>query len=222
MTISNHEFEKIRKLNIDEHQTVCAFEYWESDFPQNSYLGQHVAVVKNAFASGITRSELVNFYRDTNISSVTKFIAAMVWGHEAAQGGRRDSRGPWKLSQMFSNPKDSEAAIKLVALNDNLSITKAYKLLNNTLTRCGPNFFTKHFYFLGKAQGLNPYPLIFDDRVANGLVKVAMNDSTNLSIVKVSAARNPDSYLQYLAYAKQEANRIGCELDQIEYYFFNL
>ena len=85
-----------------------------------------------------------------------------------------------------------------------------------------PNFFTKHFYFLGKAQGLTTYPLIFDNRVANGLVKVASEDPENLNMVQISAVPKPNIYIEYIQFALSEAKRIGCQPDQIEYYLFSL
>ena len=85
-----------------------------------------------------------------------------------------------------------------------------------------PNFFTKHFYFLGKAQGLTTYPVIFDNRVANGLVKVASEDPENLNMVQISAVPKPNIYIDYIQFALSEAKRIGCQPDQIEYYLFSL
>jgi hypothetical protein len=113
-------------------------------------------------------------------------------------------------------------AIRSVSLGTPQQIAAAYKLLDKTLDRCGPNFFTKHFYFLGKALRLDPYPLIFDDRVANGLIKIVLSNQASLNLVRVSTLRKSNAYLQYLAIAKEEADRINCNLDQIEYYLFNL
>ena len=222
MLIPEEQFDAIRALNIDEHRTMCVYESWEAEFPTGTYVSRSIEVIKNALGASFTRSELVAFYQCSNVKAETKFIAAMLWGHEAPSGSRRDSRGPWKLSQMFAEPSDAESAIRSVSLESPEGITKAYKLLDKTLKRCGPNFFTKHFYFLGKAQGLDPYPLIFDDRVANGLIKIGLSNQATLDLVRVSALRKPRAYHEYLTLAKSEADRIGCDLDQIEYYLFNL
>jgi len=222
MIISNERLDTVRAINIDEHRTFCAYAYWEAAFPEGNYLARHVALIKNALGPDFTRTELVTFYRRTDIQAETKFVAAMIWGHEAPAGSRRDSRGPWKLSKMFADPDATQAAIRSVSVGTSEEIVSAYKLLDKTLDRCGPNFFTKHFYFTGKAQGHSPYPLIFDDRVANGLVKIASSNHSDLGFIRVSAARKPEAYLEYLTFAQREAHRIGCELDQIEYYLFNL
>jgi hypothetical protein len=221
MAIPKDQHDAIKSLNIDEHRTVCAYEYWQETFPADTYLAPHIKIIKEALGNDFTRSEVVEFYkRDVNV--VTKFIAAMIWGHEAPAGSRRDSRGPWKLSMMFAKPQDAEKAIQSVSLQTKQEITQAYRRLNDELHRCGPNFFTKHFYFLGKSQGINPYPLIFDDRVAVGLIKTALSSDSAMDMVQVSALRKPTAYLKYLAFAEQESDRIGCSLDQIEYYLFNL
>jgi hypothetical protein len=222
MLIPDDQHAIIRDLNVDAHRTICVYEYWESKFASGSYLASHIETVKKYLGDDFTRSELVTFYQLENIKPETKFISAMLWGNEAPAGSKRDSRGPWRLSKMFSKPEDAQAAIRSVSLNTENSIVEAYKNLDRALGGCGPNFFTKHFYFLGKAQNLELYPLIFDDRVANGLVKIALSNYSQLNMVQVSARRNPNSYLQYLSFAQKEAKRIGCNLDQIEYYLFNL
>jgi hypothetical protein len=222
MQISANHSKHIRSINIDEHRTVCHYLYWDDWFPAGTYVSQHLKVIKNALGDSFSRSELIDFYRKKSVNPETKFIAAMIWGHEAAAGGRRDGRGPWKLEQMFEQPTVSEAAIRAVSLNTYDEIIASYQMLNQTLNRCGPNFFTKHFYFLGKAQGLTTYPLIFDNRVANGLVKVASEDQENLNMVQISAVTKPNIYIAYLQFALSEANRIGCKPDQIEYYLFSL
>lgn len=221
MAIPKDQHDAIKSLNIDEHRTACAYEHWQKTFPTGTYLAPHIEIIKKALGNDFTRSEVVEFYkRDVNV--VTKFIAAMIWGHEAPAGSRRDSRGPWKLSMMFAKPQDAEKAIQSVSLQTNQEITQAYERLNKALDRCGPNFFTKHFYFLGKSQGINPYPLIFDDRVASGLIKTALSSYWEMDMVQVSALRKPTAYLKYLAFARQESDRIGCSLDQIEYHLFKL
>lgn len=222
MTIPAQFDSKIHAINIDENRTTCSYAHWEIEFPQGTYLAAHLAEIKGALGPDWTRSGLVDYYRREDVAAETKFIAAMIWGHEAPTGSRRDSRGPWKLSKMFVDASAAQAVIRSVKVETAAEITSAYKLLNKTLDRCGPNFFTKHFYFTGKAQGLKQYPLIFDNRVATGLVKIALGNNSNLAMVNVSAARTPKAYLEYLAYANREAKRIGCEPDQIEYFLFGL
>lgn len=221
MLIPDKHFSIIRAINIDEYPTEFAVEHWAKHFQGNAPMSLHLSIIWDALGSSFTRSDLVSFYGRNNVDAETKFIAAMVWGYEAPAEGRRDGRGPWRVARMFAQLEGTANTIRAVRLETEQDIVTAYRRLNE-VAWVGPNFFTKHLYFLGKAQGLNPYPLIFDDRVANGLMKIAVSNPSNLGVVKIGASRTPEAYLQYLAFAKQEADHIGCALDQIEYYLFNL
>jgi hypothetical protein len=117
MSIQSEQFPAVMAADIDEHRTICAYDYWEREFPVGTYISPHLAIIKANLGSGFTRSELVDFYRLSGVQAETKFIAAMIWGHEAPAGSRRDSRGPWKLSKMFDEPQASQAAIRSVSFS---------------------------------------------------------------------------------------------------------
>jgi hypothetical protein len=207
-------------MNVDEHRISCAYRYWRERFSANSYLLSRVMTVERELGPDFTRSELVRFYRKAEVPPETKFVAAMIWGNEAPDGSRRDARGPWKLSRMFADTGMAEQAIRSVSILSRADIVKSYNSLNKSLHRCGPNFFTKHFYFLGKASGLAAYPLIFDDRVARGIVKIGVGTSWIFGLIQVSAQTSADAYLRYLDFVHGEAKKIGCEPDKVEYYLF--
>jgi hypothetical protein len=82
-------------------------------FPANTSILQSLAIIKQALGESFTRSELVSFYMRHDVDLETKFIAAMIWGHEAPAGSRRDSRGPWKLSKMFDSPNAVNAILRI-------------------------------------------------------------------------------------------------------------
>lgn len=145
----------------------------------------------------------------------------MIWGHEAGEGGKRDGRGPWKVSQMFCDPGRAKRVLAAVTASSGPAVADAYKALLGSLPRCGPNFFTKHLYFLGKAARVPSYPIILDNRVASGLARLAGLSSLAARMVDVSATRTVDAYLAYLRFVHAEAARIGCEPDQIEMFLFN-
>ena len=220
--IPKSDYELIRNLDIDSHNTLCRFEYWEEEFNSNAYLLPKIEEIKHELSESFNRTELVDFYRNSKIEIETKFIATMIWGHEAAAGGRRDSRGPWKLSKMFNIPSDSQQAIRQVNIDDEDQIKNSYKLLNKELDRCGPSFFTKHFYFLGKSIGRTDYPVIFDNRVANGITKLALLNDECLEMINISIKSKPEAYITFLKMVHNQSAIIGCEPDQIEYYLFTL
>lgn len=222
MAIQPECYELIRSIDVDAHRTQFAVKYWQDWFKDNKYMLDRISAIIDLLGESFTRTELVDFYRLTEIGAETKFIAAMIWGHEAAAGGRRDSRGPWKVSKMFSDTVGSERAIRSVSVSNSKDIAVAYSALNKALDRCGPNFFTKHFYFLGKSMEMNHYPVILDDRVANGLLKLSLPKQSCVDMVSISAVRKPAAYISYLDFVHKHASLIGCEPDQIEYYLFNL
>ncbi|MNF80581.1 hypothetical protein D3C85_204290 [compost metagenome] len=222
MRIAAEQHQLIRNLDVDEHRTHFAYDYWANEFDDNLYLKSRLKLVRDALGDSFTRSELVSFYKEPKVGDETKFIACMIWGHEAPAGSRRDSRGPWKLSKMFADINIAEEAIRSVSLASEESLIRSYKAIHKALDRCGPNFFSKHFYFLGKSQGMCEYPLIFDDRVASGLLKLTLGSSSVMSMVNIGTIRKPDAYLRYLKFAFEQAHEICCEPDQIEYYLFTL
>lgn len=220
--IPQSDYDLIRGLNVDIHNTECQFEYWENEFIENEYIYPKIIEIKNNLSETFNRTELVDFYRRENIATETKFIATMIWGHEAPAGSRRDARGPWKLSQMFEDSNSSQRIIRESTISTNEEIKASYKALNKNIKRCGPNFFTKHFYFLGKSLGAENYPVIFDDRVANGILKLSLSNDDCMEILKVSAKAKPEAYISFLRFVFEQARIIGCEPDQIEYYLFTL
>lgn len=221
MIIPEARHDYVRNIDIN-HITVWSHDVWANHFRQNEYITNQLGVVLASLGDGFTRSDLVGFYQRADVGIDTKFIAAMIWGHGAPEGGRRDGRGPWKLEQMFGNPAIAQGALNAANINNDEDITAAYNLLNENLPRCGPNFFTKHFYFLGKALGQQRYPLIFDDRVANGLISLIAKNHGLMGIVKISTNRTPAAYISYLNLVYAEKNIIDCHPDQIEYFLFTL
>ena len=229
LCIPANQYEIIRQIDVDEHAVDCNdFSHWKGKFSSNPYLAERICFIENSLGSKFNRSRLVEFYK-SDLGMETKFLATMIWGHEAVADGRRDNRGPWKVLQMFKSPSSVEKVIEDALDVQENKIESAYEIFNKSIPRCGPNFFTKHFYFMGKAKGLDPYPLIFDDRVAAGIVHLFAQQSKStdkkdpsLSMVRVSAARTASAYKNYLTFVRKESNNIGCDLDQIEYYLFNL
>ena len=177
-------------------------------------------VIRSEVGNSVTRQEIVDFYSDEKHEIEIKFMLSMIWGHEATENGRRDGRGPWKLMQMFKDRKMTDELIQSVNLSTEENLIVSYKTLDANIDRCGPNFFTKHFYFLGKASGLKDYPLIFDDRVANGLIQRILPDAGFLSLVSVSTIRRPEAYIKFLYLAHQIAHSAQAAPDQVELFLF--
>jgi hypothetical protein len=64
------------------------------------------------------------------------------------------------------------------------------------------------------------YALIFDDRVANGLIQRMLPDAGLLSLVSVSTMRRPEAYIGFLSLAHQIAQAAQAAPDQVELFLF--
>lgn len=220
MSLFLEHYPAIRAIDVDRVRTRISYPHWEKHLVTDAVMMDRLHVIRGKVGDSVTRHEIVNFYADSGVSLEIKFMLAMIWGHEATEGGRRDGRGPWKLMQMFKDRALTDALIQSVDLSTDESLMASYKQLEAKVDRCGPNFFTKHFYFLGKSLGLKHYPLIFDDRVANGLIQRMLPDASLLSLVSVSTLRSPEAYIGFLRLAHQIAQAAQAEPDQVELFFF--
>ncbi len=225
MSIPTDQYPVVRSIDVNEHATRYEYAYWETHFEehQKDHLIAQVQVIRVHLGPAVRRRDLVDFYKIPTISAATKFIATMMWGFEAPAAGRRAGYGPHRVSEMFTDPHGAGLAISGVRIANDGEIANSYNSLNRALKKCGPNFFTKHFYFLGKAMyGEANRLLIFDDRVANGLLKLFPANHSLLGLLKVGAMRTAHAYIEYLNYVSAQAAAIGCPPDHVEYYLFTL
>jgi len=220
MNLFAEYYPSIRAVDVDRVRTQISYPHWERHLVADSIMTDRLNLIRGQVGNSVTRREIVNFYADPRVPIEAKFMLAMIWGHEATEGGRRDGRGPWKLMQMFKTRMTTDALIQSVDLWTDEKLMASYRELDVNVDRCGPNFFTKHFYFLGKALGLKKYPLIFDDRVAKGLMRCSLPDASLLSVVSVSTTRSPEAYLRFLRLAHQIADAAKAEPDQVELFLF--
>ena len=221
MNIDKSFYEEIRNLDVDEHKVSCVYDSWEKQFENDCKTKRMLSSIKSTLGQSFGRAEIVKFYQEENVSINCKFLSAMIWGYEAPAGSRRDNRGPARVKEMMNSP-NMDSALSNVKIGSRKEILKAYKILNKDINKCGSSFLTKHLYFLGKSlDNENEYPLIMDDRVAVGLVKLALKDQKKcLDFVSIHAQRKASVYENYLDFASQQAKFIGCDLDKIEYFLF--
>lgn len=217
MEISDDFFQKIRNLNVNSHKVTCDYKPWKKQFLEDGNLRDQIELIETSLGGGFGRSDLVRLYANENIAITSKFIAAMIWGYEAPEGGKRDNRGPYRVQKMFQS-RDSIDTIQNVSIETEGDILNAYYNLARKIDQCGTSFITKHLYFLGKSRNVKDYPVIFDARVARGIVKASTYNDNCLELVQINT--NKKAYGGYLKYVKDQAKIIQCELDQLEYFFF--
>ncbi len=212
-------FAKYKKQILEiapmEQRCVWQYEPWLTYYQENEEMKRIIENIKKRVGKNITRQDIINYFKCENADEISKFILVMIWGHESDELGKRDGRGPWKVAEMTSNLKIEflKEAITLICQGDT---KKAYKLFmwpRSKLPRCGPNFFSKYFYFIGKSRGIQKYPLIFDDRVAAGLLKICQLPSNILGLVSVGAKRKDEAYLEYIRYFMRKQQ--NCNARQI-------
>lgn len=220
MILFADHYPSIRAVDVDRVRTHISYPHWKKHLMTDEVMMNRLEVIREKVGKSVTRQEIVNFYADSGVSLQAKFMLAMIWGHEAPEGSRRDGRGPWKLMQMFKDRERTDELITSIDLSTDENLMASYQKLDSQMDRCGPNFFTKHFYFLGKALGLTNYPLIFDDRVANGLIQRLLPDVGLLSLVSVSTMRRPEAYIGFLRLAHQIAQAAQAAPDQVELFLF--
>lgn len=221
MDISANQYSEIRKLNVNEHYVDCAYSYWIQEFESCAPISNQISQIQEILGGRFNRADVVALYRKKDIDIKTKFLAAMIWGHEAPEGSRRDTRGPWKVRMMLESDNISET-LRSVGIGTSDEVLRSYSKMKKNIDRCGPSFLTKHLYFLGKSNGNSSYPLIFDDRVATGLVRLSLDNSRCLDVVSIHAAAKKTAYAKYLEFAERQASAISCDLDMIEYYLFRI
>ena len=115
--IPKARYPEVRRVDIDEYPAHYSVTHWESGCQGNTYLISKIRRIRRCLGTRLARRTLVDYYRRPRISMEQKFVAAMIWGHEAAEGRKRDPRGPWKLTQMFKDIKAAEEAIRSVEVD---------------------------------------------------------------------------------------------------------
>ncbi len=138
------------------------------------------------------------------------FIGTMIWGY--GTGGR----GPWRTAQMIGTPGYSQllkSTFERVIRGD---LEEVYRQFN--LKWCGPAYFTKFFYFIGKGWGMQKYPLILDSRVKGAFSLIG----ENVGIFSNYKDWFPEGYPRYVKAMHSWAAELNCHADQIEYFLFKL
>jgi hypothetical protein len=219
---------QIQQINVDEHCVdVNYLAYANSEyFLQNPDDQARLNDIEAVLTAEFNRADLVNLY-DSPIEAKTKFLATMIWGYAAPavginqEAGQANNAGPFRVGCMMASLQQNPGLLDDLAVDNNIALQHAYAA-HNHINWCGPNFFTKHLYFLGKSQGLDLYPVIFDNRVALGLAHVSLGDVGLLEMIGVTARASWHAYQAYLEYVHNEMTVIECQPDQIEYFLFNV
>jgi hypothetical protein len=131
----------------------------------------------------------------------------MIWGYG---GDRAAAYGPWRTAQMMTSEdfnKTLKEASDIIRIG---KIGEAYdRFVSGKVKWCRASFFTKYFYFLGRAVG-NTFPLILDSKVDGALKQV----------VGKSFLSGREGYMEYLGLMSEWARGLGCAPDDIECFLY--
>ena len=142
------------------------------------------------------------------------FLAVMIWGYGTV------GYGPWRTQQMFQTANFANIFASIRNQIQNNNVKEAYNLA--LIDRCGPPFFTKLFYFLGRVFNSQPLPVILDSRVAASLLKCNGNDFNGVAYFKQKAAtRFSLGYMEYVSDVNLWGQANNFSPDQLEIFLFS-
>jgi hypothetical protein len=214
-------------------ECVCEYKRWYDRFTENKELNQHIRsfikTIEDNLGERFTRKDVISFHKRDDINDITKFLSVMMWGYASDVNSRPDNRGPSRVQKMLTSGHIyvSNLLVKTKELVKADRLIEAYNEFEKKnesgkkkVPMCGPNFFSKYFYFVGKSLDLKKYPLIFDDRVAVGLVKICTSCKSLLNLVSITTIRHAKIYKEYVDFIHDCAEKLQCEADQIEFFLF--
>jgi hypothetical protein len=180
------------------------------------YLRQLLLAIPALSNGCITRQDVVQIGLLANqgkISWDAFFLAVMIWGFGTV------GYGPWRTQQMFQTANFKTIYSDIRTHIQNRNVSKAYE--SAKISYCGPPFFTKLFYFLGKVFNSNPLPIILDSRVSASLVKCNRDDfDGSIYFKNKGASPFSNGYLNYITDVNQWSKLNGFAADQLELFLF--
>ena len=215
--------QQILALSPLNEKCVCKYDRWyEQSGNSQSTINRYIKIIEKRFGEQFTRKDIISFYRCNNIDDITKFLSVMMWGYSSDGIGKPDNRGPSRVQKMI---KDIDKLSKILTQTKELiregRLKEAYKCFHPTkIPKCGPSFFSKYFYFVGRSLRVDNYPLIFDNRVASGLVNISVLSRSLLKFVSIQTIARADTYVKYVNLLHNWAKSLECEADQIEFFLF--
>jgi hypothetical protein len=215
---------KVAELRIccpKEHFINYNFETWERCFTSDKDLTE----IKRRFGQSLSRGNVcaLGIEAKTEPLSVRRFaMAVMMWGYGTVRYGAN------RTSKMLAHSQATERLIRgagLVQIGELVEACLFFRGLG-ALSQFSWSFFTKYFYFVGLASGLDPMPLILDGNnrengVAGGMKQLA--DAGNQGAARAMQLwwssvdqRSAEGYALYVELVNGWAHDLGCRPDAIE------
>lgn len=177
---------------------------------------EHKILVSDFEDTYISRADVIkafNSYYLGNGDYMRAFLLTMIWGFEDT------GYGAYRTNLYLSTETNTELIRQSIdnAGENNLKIS--YILLKK-IKGLGVSYITKVLYFATRGAGIKDYALVFDNRVAQSLVRLfASNDIYKL--VNISPSSKFEDYQMYNKLIHQFAKQYEVEADVIELFLFN-
>ena len=194
--------------------------HWLNYSYANQQITDEIESIVNCYVQDISRSDIIEFVHSNPKELLRAFLMTMIWGHGSAPGGRVDNRGPWKVNEMTADLSRCIQTLEEVsAYIKDQQLEKAFHSFK-WMPRIRVNFFSKFFYFLGRAKEVYHYPLIFDQRVAIAISKKNSLEEFPNRFLVVSPGQGCEDYINYVDYIHLKAKELGVPAENLEYYLF--
>lgn len=214
-----HIFDHVGNSNDKWHYNASD---WKEIFLNDPEISDDLDVIMKECPKKITRVHVQYFAHKIRSGSYPDirrlFLACMIWGYGL------DANGPRNTKASLSAPTEARRVlINTLSRIKKIQIKEAYDEF--VLAGCGPAFFTKFFYFIGKEYGIEPMPLILDSHVANFLEFLSKQEGWKQSLFtkrsqKGYVKRYTQGYIQYICSMDGWAKTLGCSADKIEYFMY--
>ncbi len=175
------------------------FDRWVEAFKNTDWLPA-IEKLHSTLGDAFAAKAIADIY-ETKDSEAIKFLAMLIWGYSSA------GYGPHRARAIFDTTRLTE-----VLVNVNVSsidkIVESYEL-HKRIHGIGPAFFTKHLYFIGLANKAELIPVIFDNQVAAGLLRLACGGGKIFELVQVTPKISAEAYRDYVLWCNRQASLIN-------------
>lgn len=210
----------IRKLNTDAPAFIINEASWKEYFSKDADV---MRLVKK-FRTGLSRNKVAACAPKGKKATFAQlrplFVAAVMWGYGS------NGYGAWRVRKMLSDTNIKQAlprAWQQIRAGELETARKEF-----VVGWCGPSFYTKFFYFIGRVNNIKPLPLILDSRVIDTLDRKAPKLAKLIAYCKRDAdgfladfriKRN--GYSTYVNTMSDWAAKLKVKPDQLEMFLFD-
>ena len=196
-------------------------EGWRGYLHNNPVVAADLDTIIQKCPVKISRKDVCGFAHNARSGSYPDirrlFLVCMIWGYN------RDPNGLPNTERALSDPRAEEVLKRTASRISNGEIREAYDGFR--LARCGPAFFTKFFYFVGKEWQIRPLPLVLDRHIAESLRALGEEEGWQSGpFAKVGrkgyVKRYSEGYVRYICSMDEWATELGCLSDNVEYFMY--